>query len=454
MFFSFEYKTKIEFIPSECSGKATVNIDGDTKEIDLSQNQKWKIKRRDNIVNNISFHDFSVPSSTCRMKIKLYGKKQVELKGFKFKDINFSSELYFNFKRFVIFLATLSFFVFYLKNPLKSSHPHAAQRTQKRFYNLDFLRIIFMGQIVYTHLSLPLKFDFSIVGYTEYFFILSGFFIFLTFKPEKSVFGFICEKITRWWPLMIWGILIRLCVTNDLNVEIFISELLFLPLTGVAAVGINQPDWFLAALFWSSLFYLLLLKALDKNKFALALFFITTSSALVFAQGFYGIYNMQVIRGILGVGLGCCVAGLYLCIKDWLLQNKAKINPVLPTLLECFMIANIFFCKNWLLAIFSNAFLIFLFSLQKGYVSNFFNTKFFAYPGKYVLAVFLTHGFIVNELLPIFLKIYPQIAVYKITVMLVTYLAVVLFGIFSYNILGRKPDALKRLIFKGCATES
>lgn len=109
VFFSFEYKTKIEFIPSECSGKATVNIDGDTKEIDLSQNQKWKIKRRDNIVNNISFHDFSVPSSTCRMKIKLYGKKQVELKGFKFKDINFSSELYFNFKRFVIFLATLSF---------------------------------------------------------------------------------------------------------------------------------------------------------------------------------------------------------------------------------------------------------------------------------------------------------------------------------------------------------
>ncbi len=58
VFFSFEYKTKIEFIPSECSGKATVNIDGDTKEIDLSQNQKWKIKRRDNIVNNISFHDF------------------------------------------------------------------------------------------------------------------------------------------------------------------------------------------------------------------------------------------------------------------------------------------------------------------------------------------------------------------------------------------------------------
>lgn len=243
--FSLEYKTKIEFIPTNCSGKATVDIDGRQKEIDFSKSKKWKIKKKK--ISDISF--YPLPSSPdCELKIKLNGKNKIELNGFNFKDLSFSSKLNLNFEKLLIYILTLCFFTLYVKQPLLPS-PSSSQSTPKRFYNLDFLRLVFMAQIVYTHLSLPLKFSFSIVGYTEYFFILSGFLMFLTFNPEKSVFNFICDKIARWWPLMIWGILIRLCVKGDFEGLTFISELLFLPLTGIANVGINQPDWFLAVLF-------------------------------------------------------------------------------------------------------------------------------------------------------------------------------------------------------------
>lgn len=442
--FSLEYKAKIEFIPTNCSGKATVDIDGRQKEIDFSKSKKWKIKKKK--ISDISFHPLP-SSSDCELKIKLNGKNKIELNGFNFKDLSFSSKLNLNFEKLLIYILTLCFFTLYVKQPLSPS-PSSSQSTPKRFYNLDFLRLVFMGQIVYTHLSLPLKFSFSIVGYTEYFFILSGFLMFLTFNPEKSVFNFICDKIARWWPLMIWGILIRLCVKGDFEGLTFISELLFLPLTGIANVGINQPDWFLAVLFWTSVFYLLLFKAFDKNKLNLALFFMTASCALIFARGIYGIYNMQIIRGILGTGLGCFAAKLYICVNDRLRQNQKKINPFVLTILEIFVLSNVFLCKNWLFVIFSNTFLIFLFALQKGYISHFFNTEYFARPGKYVLAVFLTHGFVVNECLPLVLNAFPQIESYKATVIIISYLLVSLFGIISYNIFGKKPEVLEQIILK------
>lgn len=448
IFFSLEYKTKIKFIPTGCSEKITVNIDDHQKEIDLSKSKKWKIKKE--MINNISF--LSLPSaSECSLKIKLYGKSKAEFNGFISKQINFPSKLYINFEKFLIFMASFCFFVLYLKNPssTKTTPPPSTYPSRyKRFYNLDFLRLIFMGQIVYTHLSLPLNFNFSIVGYTEYFFILSGFFMILTFKPEKSIFDFTCNKIIRWWPLMIWGILIRLCIKGEFDGYTVISELLFLPLTGIAGVGINQPDWFLAVLFWSSVFYFLLLKSLNKNKFELVLFCITASCALIFARGTYGIYNMQIIRGVLGVGLGCFVAKSYISVSERLIQNQNKINPLLATILELFSLLNAFICKDWLFVIFSNTLLIFLFALQKGYISSFFNTKYAAYLGKYVLAIFLTHGFIVNEVLPLLITYYPQILSYKPVIIILTYALVLLFGIISHNIFERKPNVLKQILLK------
>lgn len=85
--FSLEYKTKIEFIPTNCSGKATVDIDGRQKEIDLSKSKTWKIKKKK--ISDISFHPLP-SSSDCELKIKLNGKNKIELNGFNFKNLSFS----------------------------------------------------------------------------------------------------------------------------------------------------------------------------------------------------------------------------------------------------------------------------------------------------------------------------------------------------------------------------
>ena len=443
--FSIEYKTSIVLSPTNCSGKTTINIDGTTQEIDLSKRKTLKIKKKS--INDISFSQ--IPTDICQLNIKMKGKHKKQLNGFNFKNLNFKSKIHFNFNKILTLSLTLLFFTIYFNSPdPKQISAVVSTNASERFYNLDFLRLIFMGQIIYTHLSLPLKFNFSIVGYTEYFFILSGFFMFLTFKPEKSAFDFTCNKIIRWWPLMIWGILIRLCIRGEFAGSVVLSELLFLPLTGISDVGINQPDWFLAVLFWSSLFYFLLLKAFDQNKFDLLLFLIIASCALIFVRGTYDLYNMQMIRGVLGVGLGCFIAKIYTSVNERLIQNQNKINLFFVTILELFVLLNAFFCKNWLFVIFSNAFLIFLFALRKGYISSFFNTKYAACLGKYVLAIFLTHGFIVNEFLPLLVKDYPQILSHKPVTIVLTYVLVLLFGIISHNIFEEKPNVLKRVLLK------
>ena len=88
-----------------------------------------------------------------------------------------------------------------------------------KMMNLEFLRIVFTFAVVWCHFIVKFKIWQSGWLGVEFFFILSGFLLVLTFKPEKTVVSFIKNKWMRFAPLTLFGGLLWLSFESRISLK-------------------------------------------------------------------------------------------------------------------------------------------------------------------------------------------------------------------------------------------
>ena len=254
---------------------------------------------------NLQFIRIDMPASSVIQSIGFDGKTKAFFDRMpehnEFSPFPVQPKLHFDFKLFAIG----AFLLYSILYTLIGRQRIYEQKTPK-MQNLELLRLIFMIGVVVFHAS-PFVGIFSMGGIgVEFFFILSGFFLMLTYKPERSVYSFVQSKAVHFIPLT------ALCAIFNGKIALLPANMLFLQGTGLAA-SVPVQGWYLGVLFWTSLFYFYVLKVYKAETAKLIIAVMTFVSYYGFKQGWGG---NEMLRGFAGVGLGYFLGCLYNRLKE------------------------------------------------------------------------------------------------------------------------------------------
>lgn len=350
------------------------------------------------------------------------------------------------------------------------------EKAKEYFYNIDFLRFIFIFFIVNVHLFAKSNLgvykavysnltSITRTGYmaVDYFFIIAGFFLLFAFK-DLPVIDFIKKKICKFWPTMffLFCIYMILGFANIIKLK-FYENLLSLFFVDNLGLTLKNGDmwitWFISALLLVSVFYYSLYKFFRKEV-ANLITGITTFCSYVFlvqqTKGIWGdpfkiidnIYNVGLLRAIAGIGLGIIVYNIYEHFKDQNYVQTAKsflLTSFVELSLFCFIIYETglhrLAFKNKFILIFAFAALLLMFALKRGFVSKFFNKKAFANFGQYVLAIYLTHPIVLllyKKL--VYLKNPELVKTFPIMLVCIIYISIFVFAFLTHYLV-EKPGA-------------
>ena len=303
--------------------------------------------------------------------------------------------------------------------------------SKERFLNVDFLRFVGAVAIVFFHLAvlksglcfpflkeIPLYNQLKINAgdaftWVDFFFIISGFFLFYTTDFRMKFVDFFKKKIIRLLPL-IWfaiGLYMVLSWFGLLKYDKYINVFTMLLLNNVGftsknSMGNIHPVWFISAMFWVMMFYFYLKNLVSEKWFnflnVLFIFFgytyIINSNVRVDKVCEYFI-NIGILRALAGIGTGYLIYLLYAEFK----KNCNYKNSLLKTLgytaaeiyLLFFVVQNTMFHKihfnNRLILIIAFIPLFWLFLIKRGYISKLLNNKISSILGSYSYAIFVMH---------------------------------------------------------------
>ncbi len=206
----------------------------------------------------------------------------------------------------------------------------------KKLKNIEFLRFVFAGSIVYFHLLhsalMPYTDNAEIYQclaeqskYTKYivecFFIISGYFLYQSMvrHPEKGLGRFVWGKIARLWPVLACATLISVIFMKK-SVYSAIINLCFLQSTSLA-IDWKGLNWYVSAFFFAEIFYFMLYKAVRNAAarrlivclivyFGYSLNLMTTNGEFG-RKVVYGVFSLAIARALAGVGLGCLIGEAY-----------------------------------------------------------------------------------------------------------------------------------------------
>lgn len=309
-----------------------------------------------------------------------------------------------------------------------------------KMMNLEFLRIVFTFAVVWFHFISCFKiWNVGELG-VEFFFILSGFFLVLTFNPEKTVISFIKNKWVRFTPLTVLGGMLYLVFEQDINFDRFFSDLFYYTRTGITnELGYNIPAWYISALMIVSVFYFYMMKTLKKETVNLLLsvfVFFSSVYAVQFGNKSTGIINVFLMRGVACIGLGYFLAEIYKLLKDKTVVHRKTYN-LFEFCILAFAVLNIFVRSLYagrVIACIAFMGLILVFALRKGTVSAFFEKPMFAKIAKYCLAVYLTHYVLCTQVLNLLLAKHGDwILSHSVISISCVLLSVVVLGVFAHH---------------------
>lgn len=326
----------------------------------------------------------------------------------------------------------------------------------KRNYTIDFFRMIFMIIICIHHIQGRLEFKFIQSGYicVEFFFILSGFYLYRSFKKNKELDGikYTLKKVKRMYPHYVFSFIVCLIIiimrgimNNNLDAinTIFtsISEILMIQNIGIFNGGLNQPLWYFSVLiFGSYLIYELLKK--DEKLFLkilgpiIVLFTFalikTNTSTIENWDIIYGLY-MPLLRGIADLTIGCILAWIYeeynIKIQKFICDKKLISNIIefLTYILISYIIINKTDYELYCLILFP---LLILFANSEFSIcSRLFDKKLFKKNGDLTYAMYLNHysilmitATIYNKVLSNILNKIEIIVLYVIIVIIYSYI--------------------------------
>lgn len=298
---------------------------------------------------------------------------------------------------------------------------------QKRNCAIDFLRIYMCILICFLHLCNQVLYPFnntygipninSIGLCVECFFIMSGFFLFLSKKTFKEN---TIARVVRLWPLLAFSTLLagvlRLFHISGISLSFDdVLNLLFLQGTGILQNGAtNGPAWYVGVLFWVSLVYCIV-----KSKFSIRKQIIIIGSSVVIGmlllwipQGDI-IYNkvrgfvphtklsVMVVRAFIAIGLGYILGYVqkHIVEKNDLFSNLQTYQKYLFTIIEIFFFLAFTFLMfqgytsfaliyNYYLTLF--IFIFILFFNRVGYLSSkILNNKLGEIAGNYSYSIYI-----------------------------------------------------------------
>lgn len=322
------------------------------------------------------------------------------------------------------------------------------ENKHKYFYNVDFLRFLLAITIVIYHCSTRnylYKFFPNVEWLSSFyknasdanlsvdmFFIISGFFLFYTFK-EIDVFEFIKNRLIRLYPLILFYSMLTIFMSiyvfeipNYLPYKEF-YRLLLIDNIGFSLKSVGLT-WFVSVSFWISLFYFYSYKHLNRKFFNFLnallvlfcfVFFIHSFNgrlgAAHYCVSYYNIFNVGVMRGIAGIGTGYFMFLLYNSLSVY---NNTKFKSIISTILECSLIYFVFnhlvfqrLHYSNLIVIIAFCTLFILFTLQNGLLSTLLNNNFSKLLGKYSYSIFMVHIFVLQVFDVYIFKTHPSVII-------------------------------------------
>ena len=292
----------------------------------------------------------------------------------------------------------------------------------KRNYAIDFFRMIFMIIICIHHFQGTMGIKYIQSGYlcVEFFFILSGFYLYNSFNKYKEDDGikYTIKKIKKIYPHYILAFLfyiffyiIRKIINHNLDIVEIIyksfSETLLLQNIGIFNGGFNYPLWYLSVLLLGGyLIYELLRKNKETFLKIIGPIIILFTFTLIKSKNgsienwgiIYGLY-MPLLREIADLTTGCILAWIYQEYNEKL-EIIIKNNKKISNIIECYVYFLLFYIiinkteyEFYSLILFT--ILILYANLKISISSKFLNNKIFKNNGDLTYAMYLNHAFII-----------------------------------------------------------
>ncbi|MCD7723075.1 MAG: acyltransferase [Clostridiales bacterium] len=299
----------------------------------------------------------------------------------------------------------------------------------KKFYNIDFLRIIFSLVIVYYHILHS-----NIISYTDssafyeqlakgsnfaggiviYFFILSGFFLYKSYikRPDMRVGEFVLRKVARLWGVLALSVFIT-AIFFKADFYTSFMNILFLQAVGVSSnsSGIN---WFVSPLFWALIFYFVLARCIKKEKIVNLITAVLSYFSFVIILNYadfklsrdtaYGIFSLSALTAVGFIGFGWLIASSLNAFYSLDYVKNYKYTPVTRALafiissaaeiLSAVILAFYMFWRdkagdNILIGAIAFCILLVCFVAQKGLFSKLLNNKYIGFAGRYSYSVYI-----------------------------------------------------------------
>ncbi len=302
---------------------------------------------------------------------------------------------------------------------------------KKSFKNIEFFRFLLAEILVFFHLKGILFYPFQHIPMYDYlnrkvvngeqvvdfFFIISGFFLIYTYK-NISIVAYIVKKLSRFFPTLIvvaflYWVASLFGYGRFNGWQTFVSDILLFNSSGfVTSKGSMGSVWFICVLFWVSLFYFYLISNFERKHINIVIALIVWCSYTLLIQSSRGslngnsitviasVFPKGFVRGLAGIGVGYLIGVCFLNPQRICLNFKPKVQYAIYTVLEIVLFLTVFshitFYKNPIkddvLYIVLFSILLFLFLGRKGWLSNFFESKFSGILGRYSFCLFISHG--------------------------------------------------------------
>ena len=347
--------------------------------------------------DTLSSLKFELPAGKKLTFLKLEGRKKISpviKDGYAFQGLDVQGKKHFNLKFFLLFA-----FMVYGSVYTVVTRNRLYDETVPKLKNVEFLRLIFTLGIVAHHTALNGNLQFFNEGWlgVEFFFILSGFFLMITFKPEKSMREFARSKAVHFIPLTL-----LLALFNG-KIALIPANMLFLQGTGLAAAAPPQ-GWYLGVLFWVSLFYFYVLKVFKPEVSKPIIALITFFAYCAFKNGWSNaLLSAQLIRGLAGIGLGSFLGCFWMSVSGKIDYTGRTGWYTVAEIVFLLYSVGLMFVKslypaNRITAVLSFAIVIVLFALKRGKVSQFFEKPFWARISCCSFAIYMVHENLIRDI--------------------------------------------------------